>query len=77
MVSPEITNNVNFEIKDQFMNGLRDNTFAGNHDDDTRKHVQKVLEIVDLFSILKVIHEAFMLRVFPITLTGVARIWKG
>ncbi|GJW61759.1 hypothetical protein Tco_0111094 [Tanacetum coccineum] len=44
--------------------------------DDAHEHVQKVLEIVNLFSIPSVGHDAIMLRVFPITLTGAAKRWK-
>ncbi|GJY34430.1 hypothetical protein Tco_0418899 [Tanacetum coccineum] len=36
-------------------------------DDDAHKHVQKVLEIAELFGIPNICH---------VTLTGVARIWK-
>ncbi|GJU65674.1 hypothetical protein Tco_1247509 [Tanacetum coccineum] len=56
-----------------FIKELRENTFAGNRDDDTYEHVQKVLEIVDLFSISSVDHDAIMLRVFPKTLKGTQR----
>nr|GEW44003.1 hypothetical protein [Tanacetum cinerariifolium] len=76
VVKPKIAYNVHFDIKGQFMKELRDNTFAGNHDDDAHENVQKVLEIVDLFSILGVTHVAIMLRVFPITLTKASRRWK-
>ncbi|GJT60359.1 hypothetical protein Tco_1003892 [Tanacetum coccineum] len=55
---------------------LRDNTFSGNRADDVYEHVQKVLEIVSLFSISGVNHDTIMLRVFPITLTGAANRWK-
>ncbi|GJS61215.1 hypothetical protein Tco_0655999 [Tanacetum coccineum] len=40
------------------------------------EHVQKVLKIVDMFSIPNVSHDAIMLRVFPITLMGEAKRWK-
>ncbi|GKD48861.1 hypothetical protein Tco_1277837 [Tanacetum coccineum] len=73
---PEIANNVTLEIKGPFTKEFRENTFAGNRDDDTYEHVQKVLEIVDLFSIPGVDHDAIMLRVFPKTLKGTAKRWK-
>nr|GEU48337.1 hypothetical protein [Tanacetum cinerariifolium] len=76
VVKPKIAYNVHSDIKGQFMKELRDNTFAGNRDDDAHENVQKVLEIVDLFSILGVTHVAIMLRVFPITLTKASRRWK-
>ncbi|GKC25821.1 hypothetical protein Tco_1027971 [Tanacetum coccineum] len=44
-----------------------------NKTDDAYEHVEKVLEIVSLFSILRVSHDAIMLCVFPITLTGATK----
>ncbi|GKC08143.1 hypothetical protein Tco_0999753 [Tanacetum coccineum] len=43
--------------------------------DDAHEHVERVLDIVSLFNILGVSHDAVMLRVFPITLTGAAKRW--
>ncbi|GJS51734.1 hypothetical protein Tco_0625096 [Tanacetum coccineum] len=57
------------------MRELREDTFSGNKNDDAYEHVQRVLEIVSLFSIPGVTHDAIMLRVFPITLTGAAKRW--
>nr|GEU82228.1 hypothetical protein [Tanacetum cinerariifolium] len=74
VVRPEIGNNVNFKIKDQFMQELRDNTFSRNRDDDSHE-VKMVLDIISLFSIPRVSHDTIMLRVFPITLTGAANRW--
>nr|GEU50350.1 hypothetical protein [Tanacetum cinerariifolium] len=54
---------------------LRDDTFSENKNDDVHEHVERVLDIVSLFNILGVSHDAVMLRVFPITLTGVAKRW--
>ncbi|GJR61855.1 hypothetical protein Tco_1504017 [Tanacetum coccineum] len=45
-------------------------------DEDTHKHVRRVLEIVDLFYFPGVTPNAVMLRVFPITLKGPALRWK-
>ncbi|GKD24648.1 hypothetical protein Tco_1230862 [Tanacetum coccineum] len=73
VVKPEIGGNVNFEIKSQFMRELRKDTFFGNKNDDAHEHVERVLDIVSLFNILGVTHDAVMLRVFPITLTGSAK----
>ncbi|GKD57600.1 hypothetical protein Tco_1290987 [Tanacetum coccineum] len=75
MVKPEIGGNVNFEIKSQFMRELREDTFSGNKNDDAHEHVERVLDIVNLFNILGVSHDVVMLRVFPITLTGDAKRW--
>ncbi|GKA12623.1 hypothetical protein Tco_0692169, partial [Tanacetum coccineum] len=75
MVKPKIGGNVNFEIKSQFMRELREDTFSGNKNDDAHEHVERVLDIASLFNILEVSHDAVMLRVFPITLTGAAKRW--
>nr|GEU48804.1 hypothetical protein [Tanacetum cinerariifolium] len=47
MVKPEIRGNVNFEIKSQFMQELREETFSGNKNEDAHDHVDQVLSIVD------------------------------
>ncbi|GKC55147.1 hypothetical protein Tco_1077892 [Tanacetum coccineum] len=73
VVKPEIGNNVNFEIKSQFMRELREDTFSDNKNDDAHEHVKSDLDIVSIFIIPGVSHDAIMLRVFPITLTGAAK----
>ncbi|GKC03459.1 hypothetical protein Tco_0995069 [Tanacetum coccineum] len=75
MVKPEIEGNVNFEIKSQFMRELREDTFSGNKNEDAHDHIDRVLNIVSLFNILGVSHDAVMLRVFPFTLTEAAKRW--
>ncbi|GKF12976.1 hypothetical protein Tco_0050902, partial [Tanacetum coccineum] len=45
--------------------------------DDAHEHVERVLDIVSLFNIPGVTHDAVMLHVFPITLTGTAKRWVG
>ncbi|GJX14406.1 hypothetical protein Tco_0206164 [Tanacetum coccineum] len=45
LVKPEIGGNVNFEIKSQFMQELREDTFSGNKNDDAHEHVERVLDI--------------------------------
>ncbi|GKD46412.1 hypothetical protein Tco_1271057 [Tanacetum coccineum] len=62
MVKPAIEKNVNFEIKSQFMRELREGTFSRNKNDDTHEHVEKVLNIVNLFNIPRFTHDA---RYFP------------
>ncbi|GJZ28525.1 hypothetical protein Tco_0573172 [Tanacetum coccineum] len=47
MVKPEIRGNVNFEIKSQFMQELREDTFSGNKNEDAHDHVDRVLNIID------------------------------
>ncbi|GKA36213.1 hypothetical protein Tco_0722704 [Tanacetum coccineum] len=75
VVKPEIGGNVNFEIKSQFMRELREDTFSENKNNDAHEHVERVLDIVSLFNIPGVSHDAVMLRVFSITLTGSAKRW--
>ncbi|GKC26582.1 hypothetical protein Tco_1033876 [Tanacetum coccineum] len=47
MVKPEIGNNINFEIKSQFMRQLREDTFLGNKNDDANEYVIRALDIID------------------------------
>ncbi|GJS06072.1 zinc knuckle CX2CX4HX4C containing protein [Tanacetum coccineum] len=75
MVKPEIGGNVNFEIKSQFMRELREDTFSRNKNNNAHEHVERVLDIAILFNIPGVSHDAVMLRVFPITLTGATKRW--
>nr|GEU80579.1 hypothetical protein [Tanacetum cinerariifolium] len=64
-----------FELKGQFLKKIRDNTFSGSDNEDANGHIEKVLEIVDLFHILEVTQDQIMLRVFPMSLTGTASRW--
>ncbi|GJT41151.1 hypothetical protein Tco_0941016 [Tanacetum coccineum] len=48
---PKIEDKDNFELKGQFLKELRTNTFSGSDHEDTNEHIEKVLEIVDLFYI--------------------------
>ncbi|GJY25229.1 hypothetical protein Tco_0399955 [Tanacetum coccineum] len=73
VVKAEIGGNVNFEIKSQFMRELREDTFSKNKNDDAHEHVERVLDIFSLFNIPEVSHDAVMLCIFPITLTGAAK----
>ncbi|GJS11839.1 hypothetical protein Tco_0368635 [Tanacetum coccineum] len=75
LVKPEIRGNLNFEIKSQFMRELQEDTFSENKNDDAHEQVEWVLDIVSLFNIPGVTHDAVMLRVFPITLTGAAKMY--
>nr|GEU72158.1 hypothetical protein [Tanacetum cinerariifolium] len=54
------------------MRELREDTFLGNKNDDAYEHVERLLDIVSFFNIPRVTHDAVMLLVFPITLTGAA-----
>ncbi|GKE64056.1 hypothetical protein Tco_1518217, partial [Tanacetum coccineum] len=60
---------------EQFLKEFRDNTFSGSKHEDANKHIEKVLEIVDLFHIPKVTQDQIMLQAFPVSLTGAASRW--
>ncbi|GJU73320.1 hypothetical protein Tco_1264725 [Tanacetum coccineum] len=76
IVNPKIGDHVKFEINANFMRELRRKLFAGTDDEDAYEHVHTVLEIVDLFHVPGVTHDAIILRIFPITLKGRALRWK-
>ncbi|GKB10481.1 retrovirus-related pol polyprotein from transposon TNT 1-94, partial [Tanacetum coccineum] len=59
----------------KFLKELRDNTFSGSEQEDANEHIEKVLEIVDLFHILKITQDQIMLRAFHVSLTGAASRW--
>ncbi|GKA75111.1 hypothetical protein Tco_0781489, partial [Tanacetum coccineum] len=72
---PKIEDNDNFELKGQFLKELRTNTFSGSDHKDANEHIEKVLEIVDLFHIPNITIDQVMLRAFPMSLTGAASRW--
>ncbi|GJU60362.1 DNA-directed DNA polymerase [Tanacetum coccineum] len=67
---PKIEEKDSFELKGQFLKELRENTFNGLDNEDANEHIEKVLEIVDLFHVPNITVDQLMLRVFPISLTG-------
>ncbi|GJY46953.1 hypothetical protein Tco_0436016 [Tanacetum coccineum] len=72
---PKIEDKDNFELKGQFLKELRTNTFSGSDHEDANEHIEKVLEIVDLFHIPNITIDQVMLRAFLIFLIGVASHW--
>ncbi|GKC21807.1 hypothetical protein Tco_1023957 [Tanacetum coccineum] len=72
---PKFDKDAKFELKGQFLKELRDITFSGSENEDANEHIKRVLEIVDFFTTPNVTQDQFMLRVFPITLTGTASRW--
>ncbi|GJV88895.1 putative reverse transcriptase domain-containing protein [Tanacetum coccineum] len=72
---PKIDNKDQFELKGQFLKELQENMFSDSDNKDTNEHIEKVLEIVDLFHVPNIIVDQLMLRVFPISLTGAASHW--
>nr|GEW16141.1 hypothetical protein [Tanacetum cinerariifolium] len=75
IAKPKIEDKDSFELKGQFLKELRDNTFSGSDHEDANKHIEKVLEIVDLFHIPNIIIHQVILRAFPMSLTGAASHW--
>ncbi|GJR60967.1 hypothetical protein Tco_1503129 [Tanacetum coccineum] len=72
---PKIDDKEHFELKGQFLKELCDNTFSGSDHEDANEHIEKVLEIIDLFHIPNITQDQVMLRVFPMSLTGAASRW--
>ncbi|GKD10144.1 nucleobase-ascorbate transporter 12, partial [Tanacetum coccineum] len=54
VVRPKINDKTHFELKGQYLKELRQNTFSGSEPEDANEHIEKVLEIVDLFHIPEV-----------------------
>ncbi|GJW20540.1 hypothetical protein Tco_0031162 [Tanacetum coccineum] len=75
LLGPPINQDTPFELKGQFLKELCNNTFSGSEHEDANEHIEKVLEIVDLFHIRKVTQDQFMLRAFPVSLTKAASRW--
>ncbi|GJW96842.1 hypothetical protein Tco_0178650 [Tanacetum coccineum] len=72
---PKIEEEDNFELKGQFLEELRTNTFSGSDHEDANEYIEKVLEIVDLFHIPNITIDQVMLRAFLMSLTGAASRW--
>ncbi|GJX36421.1 hypothetical protein Tco_0247978 [Tanacetum coccineum] len=72
---PKFDKDAKFDLKGQFLKELHDNTFSGSENEDANEHIERLLEIVDLFTTPDVTQDQLMLRVFPISLTGVASRW--
>ncbi|GJS67175.1 retrovirus-related pol polyprotein from transposon TNT 1-94 [Tanacetum coccineum] len=75
LLGQKIKDKDNFELKGQFLKELRTNTFSGSDHEDANEHIEKVLEIVDLFHIPNITIDQVMLRAFPMSLTGAASRW--
>ncbi|GKD06053.1 hypothetical protein Tco_1181027 [Tanacetum coccineum] len=72
---PKIEDNDHFELKGQLLKELRENIFSRSNHEDANEHIEKVLEIVDLFHDPNITQDQLMLRVFPISLTRAASRW--
>ncbi|GKA79584.1 putative reverse transcriptase domain-containing protein [Tanacetum coccineum] len=58
---PKIDDKDHFELKGQFLKELRDNTFSSSDHEDANEHIEKVLEIVDLFYVPNITQDQIML----------------
>ncbi|GKA26516.1 hypothetical protein Tco_0712625 [Tanacetum coccineum] len=74
-VSPNNTAYSVTSIRRQFLKELRKNTFSCSEHEDANEHIEKVLEIVDLFHIPKLMQDQVMLQAFLMSLTGAASRW--
>ncbi|GJZ95493.1 hypothetical protein Tco_0667827 [Tanacetum coccineum] len=64
------------ETIEQYMNKTRaDYGSSGSDHEDANKHIDTVLEIVDLFHILNITIDQVLLRAFPMSLTGAESWW--
>ncbi|GJU37897.1 uncharacterized mitochondrial protein-like protein [Tanacetum coccineum] len=72
---PKIEDKDNFELKGQFVKELRDNTVSGSDHKDANEHIEKVIEIVDLFHIPNITIGQVMLRAFSMSLTRAVSRW--
>ncbi|GJY57389.1 hypothetical protein Tco_0456504, partial [Tanacetum coccineum] len=75
VIRPKIKEKDSFELKGQFIKELCTNTFSGSDHEDANKHIEKVLEIMDLFHIPNISVDQVMLRVFHMSFTGAASRW--
>ncbi|GJV86415.1 hypothetical protein Tco_1530353 [Tanacetum coccineum] len=58
---PKIKEKYCFELRGQFLKELRENTFSGSDNEDANEHIEKVLEIVDLFHVPNITEDQLML----------------
>ncbi|GKC73558.1 hypothetical protein Tco_1119441 [Tanacetum coccineum] len=72
---PKIEDRDSFELKYQFLKEVHDKTFSGSDHEDANEHIEKVLEIMDLFHIPNITIDQVMLRAFSMPLTRAAHCW--
>ncbi|GKB26560.1 hypothetical protein Tco_0865961 [Tanacetum coccineum] len=58
---PKTDNKDQLELKGQFLKELRENTFSGSDNKDANEHIEKVLEIIDLFHVPNITVDQLML----------------
>nr|GEW67911.1 hypothetical protein [Tanacetum cinerariifolium] len=72
---PKIEIKDNFELKCQVLKELCTYTFSGLDHEDANEHIEKFLEIINLFHIPNITIDQVMLRAFPMSLTKDASRW--
>ena len=68
-------NHDGYSIPSTLVEELHRKQFAGEANDDVHEHVEEVLYLCGLFNIPNVSRYSLILKVFPISLTGAAKIW--
>ncbi|GKA84776.1 hypothetical protein Tco_0806430 [Tanacetum coccineum] len=63
IVKPTFGDVVHFELQGHFLKELRENIFSGTDNEDSNEHVDKVLEIINLFHELNVNEDQLMRKV--------------
>ncbi|GJZ97317.1 hypothetical protein Tco_0669770 [Tanacetum coccineum] len=64
-----------YELKDKFLDNLRDNAFSRTDGEDALEHIEYFLKIVDPINLPNVNYERLRHYVFPISLVGNASKW--
>ncbi|GJS84427.1 reverse transcriptase domain-containing protein [Tanacetum coccineum] len=59
VVRPKINDKTHFELKGQYLKELHENTFSCSEHEDANEHIEKFLEIVDLFHIPEVTQDQY------------------
>ncbi|GKG20588.1 hypothetical protein Tco_0380389 [Tanacetum coccineum] len=59
VVRPKINDKTHFELKGHYLKELCENTFSDSEHDDVNKHIENVLEIIDLFHIPEVTQDQY------------------
>nr|GEW71646.1 hypothetical protein [Tanacetum cinerariifolium] len=65
-----------YELKGKFLDDLHNNVFSGAYEEDTVKHVEYFLKIVDPIGLPNVNQDKLRVVIFPISLNGDAWRWK-
>ncbi|GJU40030.1 hypothetical protein Tco_1192987 [Tanacetum coccineum] len=64
-----------YELKGKFLEDLQKNAFSGTNRDDTVKHIEYFLSIIDPIDLPNVNHDKLRVVVFPTSFVGGARRW--